>query len=254
MPSDALQRPAQAPVQQPRQNIMDKDVSVSLNIRTVASWLAVLLLMSASFLAGRYVFPSDGGISLGTSGAAAVVDTESAQEAAETEPATAGETEPAGSSGSSESADTTKPTETSNSSETAPTESTPTIATVTTTYTDVKLSFTKVPDFKWYEEDGYGKITTIWYTIVNDEDGIIKPVKFRIKVEGYDSDNDVKFVEVPGVDREINPGETVSHGVDKGVSYRPEVTDPTNINIQLELLDESNAVIATVSQEFNLKS
>lgn len=258
MPSENLQRPAQAPVQQPRQNLMDKDVSVSLNIRTVASWLAVLLLMSASFLAGRYVFPSDGGISLGTSGAAAVVDTESAQEAAEPEPA--------GSSDSSASANTTELTATPDSSETdeeapaaeeaAPTESESTASTaaVVTSYSDVKLSFSRVPDFKWFEEDGYGKVTTLWYTIVNDEDGIIKPEKFRIRLEGYDDLEDIKLAAVPGPDKEIAPGETTSHGFDKILQYSNTKTDPSNLKITLELLDEKDQVIATAGQEFNLKS
>ena len=120
-------------------------------------------------------------------------------------------------------------------------------------YSNVQISFTKVPTYTWYEEDQYGKVTTIWYTIVNNEAGIIKPVKFRIKVEGYTDETDTKYVNVPGTDKEIEAGETASHGVDKILSYSSTVTDPANINLQLDLLDDNNKVIATTSQEFNLK-
>ena len=236
-----MQRPLPSPFAPQSSGVMDKNVS--LNLRTLLSVLVFVVLISGSFLLGRYVFPA-GESNLGAS-AAAVVDTAPVAELEAPKEAEAPAPEPA-----AEEPAPSEPTPT----ETAPAEpTTPPSTEVITSYSNVKLTFTKVPTYTWYEEDAYGKITTIWYTVVNGENGIIKPTKFRLKVEGYDSETDVKFVDVPGADKEIDAGETATHGVDKLISYSSTVTDPSNINLQMDLLDENNKIIATVSQEFNLK-
>lgn len=250
---DSAPRQIQPPVQQPHPSMMDKNVS--LNLRTVLSLFAFLLFMSGSFLVGRYVFPAGG--SIDSIGPAAVVETDKATEDAEPAEESEAQAELVAPENKTAEPAAPEPAEEAPAAEATPTApeaepSTPTGA-VVTSYSNVQLSFTKVPSFAWYEEDGYGKITTIWYTIVNNEDGTIKPEKFRIRLEGYDEQEDVKFADVPGTDKEIDSKETASHGFDKLVQYSNTKTDPSNLKVTLDLLDADSRVIATVSQEFNLK-
>ena len=226
-------------------NIEVLEKGVTIRLKTI---LIVVLLIGA-FLLGRYVFP------VGTTEEAAPEalaeenisvnetveeDTESTEEQQLLEE----ETEEPVPENQTVSTNITQETE-------EETDENETI--ITDNYANVQFKFSRTPIFDW--KGTWGKITTIYYEITNNEDGTILPDNIVITVEGYEDPElyPPKIIPIPSIDDEIKSGETTKHGVDIAITYNEAVTDPTNILLTMELRDASNNTIDTTSQEFNLK-
>lgn len=241
-----------------KKSFFDRDITINIK------FLAIFLLVTAAFLAGRFMFPSEhsltpeitdmlsgafsldgvfSGSSAEPSGTAAANNTVSTTNSTINDSATA--TVAAGKN--------TQYAATSESNETgavlAPAAGSTNNATVTGGYSNIGLSFKRTPAFDW--KGTWGKIETIYYTLENNEAGSIAPYKFVVLLEGYE---DPIERSVPKVDSIIEEGKTKEHGFDIGTSYSETVTDPTNIGITLQLFDKSGQLMATVEKEFNLKS
>lgn len=232
-------------------SVMDKNISISF--RTAFFVVVLALLLSTAFAAGRYVFPSDGTDPI----AAAVVgfwEKSQTSVVEETEDTEVEVTEAAPPEEMTEPAETSEPVAAEDSTAVEETEdNVPESTTVITEYGDVELSFTRTPAFTWHADAGWGQIETIYYTIKNNENGIIKPAKFHIIIEGYEGNDLVRKVAVPHNTVEIGAGKTVQNAVDRLISYSETVTEPANIEIKLVLVDEQGVTIAEAAKEFNLK-
>ena len=240
----------QKEVRQAKSSVLDKGVHISF--RTMFFAVVLLLLVSSSFLTGRYVFPSTGqpGIFAAVSAYWTTEDTEEkvapVEELVEQLEVTA-----------TEEVETTEETAVAEAEEAETEEAAvpdPASQAVITSYNNVNLDFTRTPVYEWKGDDaGWGKITDIYYTITNSEKGIVKPAYFKIILEGYESNDEIKKVDVPQNTLEISAGETVQNAVSKLIAYNQAETDPANIGITLQLYDASDTLIATANQEFNLK-
>ncbi len=219
------------------------DTKFTVSIRGVLKLLFILIFLPGGFLLGRYVFPSDAALFCFSSspGSEPPADVQAAQNTS------AGAVElvkPAAPTG----AVTAVKTETSKNE----TKVVKKNEKIVSSYGKVTLEFTRAPAFEW--KGAYGKMSTVYYRVVNGENGAIAPVKFYLHVKGYDnSGRPTKTVDVPDVDKKIFSGETREHGFDAAVSYRDPNVDPKNVEITLELIDEQGAVIATVTKSFDLK-
>jgi len=247
------------------QGVLDKKVSVSISLKSVVFVLVIVALLAGSFLAGRYVFPSTAPLGKtgifaaiiannfgGSDSIEAEVVPENAKESVEAAPVEVTE----------ESAETTEAVVEEVAAEEVAEGATDEIAAesteaaseaVVTTYSNVKLDFTRTPVFKWNEEQGFGTIRTIYYTLVNGETGTIKPTEFKIFIEGYPPTERTLIVEVPHNTAEVAAGKTIQNAFDKIVAYSSSVTDPANIKVTLELYDENSKLVAKAEKEFNLK-
>lgn len=249
------------PVDSQPAGVLDKKVSLSVSLKSVVFVLVIVALIAGSFLAGRYVFPSTA--PLGKTGIFAAIiannfgggtdaaePAEASSEVApevtteEVETAEVAAEEPAP---TEEAADDTEAAEETTEAPSAISEA------VITTYSSVKLEFTRTPVFKWNEEQGFGTIRTIYYTLTNGESGTIKPSDFKIFIEGYPPTDRTITVEVPHNTQEVAAGKTIQNAFDKIIAYSSSVTDPANIKVTLELYDENNKLVAKAEKEFNLK-
>ncbi|MBI4153219.1 hypothetical protein HY497_01735 [Candidatus Woesearchaeota archaeon] len=233
------------------------DTKISLSVKSIASVVLVIAFMAGAFLVGRYVFPSGAPLTDRVSAAATVESdvTEGAADSAESA-AVSGDAipEPDEETAESAAAEVADAAEEPGSTEEVAEPAVDPVANdvvVTEGYESVVLEFTRTPAFEW--KGTWGKITTIYYSIANGEAGTIKPDKFRLIAEGYETAEFIKTADVPTLDRTIAPGETVKHGVDLKIQYSESVTDPANLRLTLQLLDADGNVIDAVNQEFNLK-
>src|SRR3989344_1043865 len=236
------------------QPLMEKKVSISL--RSVVFITIAVLLLSSSFLTGRYLFPST--VPIG-SVFASITDSIAEQTPEETAEPEVTETEVVEVAPIEETASADNETLEETSAEATPEADIPEDATTTsqsvvTSYSNVKLEFTRVPVFKWNEAGGYGTIKTIYYTVTNNEAGIIKPSYFSVVIEGYAPTERVITVPVPKNTAEIEGGKKVQNAFDKSIAYAsPPVTDPANLKVTLELYDENKKLVAKAEQKLNLK-
>ena len=233
------------------QPLMEKKVSISL--RSVVFVIVTVLLLSSSFLTGRYLFPST--IPIG-SVFASITDNVAEQTSEETAEPEVTEAVEAALVEEAASADNETLEETSATvieEADIPAETTTTSQSVVTSYSNVKLEFTRVPAFKWSEAGGYGTIKTIYYTVTNNEAGIIKPSYFSVIIEGYAPTERSITVSVPKNTAEITAGKKVQNAFDKSIAYASSATDPANVKVTLELYDENKKLVAKAEQEFNLK-
>lgn len=239
------------------------DTKISLSVKSLLSVIVAIAVVTSAFLAGRYVFPS--GTSLIDLSAAATAG-DSLPANSDTKLAADTDSEAAADSESSESADSVETDEEATAADdTAETteetteetsEETETVVAdngqvITEGYQNVFLEFSRTPAFEW--KGTWGKTTTVYYTLTNNEAGTIAPYQFRLLAEGYDTADFIKTVDVPSLDRSIPSGGIAKHGVDIKLQYSESVTDPTNLRLTLQLLDEDGDLIDAVSQEFNLK-
>jgi len=120
---------------------------------------------------------------------------------------------------------------------------------VVTTYDNVVLTLTDV-GVDW--KDTWGKITSVTYTIKNDEEGAIKPHHFTMMVEGYPADEPGEF-EVSFSSQKVGSHTSIKDssvvygygGKTKGFSYNPSETgDLASVEIKLFLWDKDNNLIA----------
>lgn len=259
MPGQKFELKPGEPLLKSQPSVLEKNVSISL--KSVVFMILAVVLLSSSFLAGRYVFPSTvpigsvfATINLGDNENVTVENA-----TAETAEATTEEvTEATNESSEASTASTTDAVEAD-----VPDEVVPVSDSVVTTYSNVKLEFTQVPRSKWYEAQGYGAINTIYYTITNNEAGTIKPSYFTVVIEGYSpNDRPPTTVSVPKNTAEIVAGKKVQNAIDKtssgkslsiAYSISQKGVDPANIKVTLELFDANKKSIAKAEQEFNLK-
>lgn len=242
------------------------DTKISLSVKSIFSVVIFIAFMAGAFLAGRYVFPSgtsliDFGSAAATFGGSLSEDadsTDSNTELADTSDTTDNSDSEADSDAESDDSaevanDTAGTIDTEDSAEPETSDETKNIdeKIITEGYEKVFLEFTRTPAFEW--KSTWGKITTVYYTITNNEEGTIKPSQFRVIAEGYDTPDFIKTVDVPTIDETINSGKVAKHGVDVKLQYSESVTDPTNMQLTLQLLDEDGDLIDAINQEFNLK-
>ena len=241
------------------------DTKISLSVKSLLSVIVVIAVVTGAFLAGRYVFPSGTSL-IDLSAAATAGDSLSADSDSNTQLAADADSEAAADSDSVETEEaaaeataTEAADETAETTEEATEETSEETETVvagnekvfTEGYENVFLEFTRTPTFEW--KGTWGKITTVYYTITNNEAGTIKPYQLRLLAEGYDTADFIKTADVPSLDRSIPSGGIAKHGVDMKLQYSESVTDPTTLRLTLQLLDEDGDLIDAVSQEFNLK-
>lgn len=238
--------------------VLDKNFTVSM--RGILTALFVLVVLPGTFLLGRYVFPStEGSIIESASGGAVTADVEAEQAEATSadETTSVDESKTQSTTGTLTTAKPVAKNDTKTTSSTTTTKSS-TSGKPATSYDNVKLEFSGTPVFEW--KGTYGKITTIYYRIINDEDGVIMPIKFNVNIKGYEKSDGgptLKGVAVPDTDKKIPAGETREHGFDVSLTYRDVASngqvDPTNVELTLELLDTDGTLMAVVTKSFNLK-
>ena len=124
--------------------------------------------------------------------------------------------------------------------------------TVITSYSKVSILATAV-NKQWY--DTWGKVTQIGYIVTNSEKGTIKPSYLIMKMEKYDDIE--KKINIPLSHRNIKAGEERSAmlNIPLGFAYSPATlgSDLSNVKITLELYDENDKQVATVTRAFDLK-
>ena len=224
---------------------------VSISLKSIVFVAVACMFLISSFLVGRYLLPSS--VPIGSVFASFKDSTEAPKELPKAELAEVATAAP-----NETKSEADVPTETPEAAaEEAPAdipeEAAPTSQSVVTSYSNVKLEFTRTPAFKWNEAGSYGTIKTIYYTVTNNEAGIVKPSYFSVIIEGYAPTERVITVPVPKNTVEIAGGKKVQNAFDKGIAYASSVTDPANIKVTLELYDENKKLVAKAEQEFNLK-
>lgn len=232
-------------------NMLDRKISV--NVKTLLSSVLIVVIVAGAFLMGRYVFPSGTPLVDNIASAAVTADSSSSEETALTDSNTQVTDEsPAVEAESSAPAETADDAAAENASEVEEDNAADAVETVITEgYDNVIIEFTRTPAFEW--KGTWGKITTIYYTITNNEAGTIKPDKFRVIAEGYETADFIKTVDVPTIDRTIRSGAITKHGVDVKLQYSESVTDPADLQLTLQLLDKDGNLIDATNQLFNLK-
>ena len=253
MPGQKFELKPGEPLLKSQPSVLEKNVSISL--KSIVFVAVAVLFLSSSFLAGRYVFPST--VPIG-SVFAAIGETPNTTSAVAPTTETSEETTPVV---VVDEGNGTEPTSEAVAEESAaepaaadiPVEAAPISDTVVTTYSKVKLEFTRDPVFKWYDDQGYGDIKTIYYTVTNNEAGTIKPSYFSIVIEGYSPTERTIIVAVPHNTELVAAGKVVQNAFDKNIAYRSDVTDPANIKVTLLLFDENKKQVAKAEKEFNLK-
>ncbi len=257
------------------EEVLEKKVTVSVGkiLLVLGTCAVVFVLVLGAFLTGRYVFPASeslGGtlkaagealsssvkakVTLGTSATAlsATANTTPSSNATgaqnrSTTTATTGMA--AGAAGST----TASASSGTGADATAPASGAEDLSNVMTTgYRKVTLEFSRTPIHHWYGT--WGKVETIYYRITNNEDSAILPANFVVRLEGY-SDDEVppRVRAVPALDQRVEPGEVAEHGFDVGASFNEAVTDPTTLEITVDMSDADGETIAIAKKEFNMK-
>ncbi len=229
------------------------DTKISLSVKGILSVVLAVVVISGAFLAGRYVFPS--GTSLADFASAAAVVGVSKDDSVSTtteledssKEDTSTDTPVAEPETTEETADETTEETTDEAAETDTADE----VVITKDYANVVLEFTRTPAFEW--KGTWGKITTIYYTLTNNEAGTIKPATFRLTAEGYDTADFIKTADVPKIDGVLSAGEVAKHGVDIKLQYSESITNPTNLRLTFQLFDKDGNLIDAVTEEFNLK-
>jgi hypothetical protein len=248
------QRPAPVMRSLNPERVLEKKISISM--RSVFFVFVIALVVSGSFFAGRYLFPSDS-FKWGTAFASfsgSDIEPEADLTAAAEKAVPEIEEEIEVIPDPEEAVEETVVEAVVEAVEEVEESSEP--ESIVTEYSDIVLSFQKTPVYEWKET--WGKLKTIYYTIENNEEGTIKPATFQVLIEGYAStDTGVKTIDVPTVDSEIRSGELTSHGIDiTGGSYTEKapdgIIDPTNMEITIRVLDEEGVIMATAKERFNL--
>ena len=231
------------PVEQ-REPRMEREFTIRLNPKKMLKGFFVIALLLGVFFAGRLSVPGESLLgSTGPSSAATtektsldaqeVVQDESTQEPVEN---TSVETAPAD----------------DNTTEAAPadTQDEPKDEPVVTTYDNVALTLTDV-GVDW--KDTWGKISSVTYSLKNDEDGTVKPDHFTMLVHGYPVDEPGQF-EVPYTSESVKSHSSIQDsaivyafgGKTKGFSYSPSepgIGDINSVEIKLFLWDKDNNLI-----------
>lgn len=221
---------------EPRESRLERDITIRLNPKKVFKGFFVIALLLGVFFLGRLSVPGNFLDSTGPSSAVTVeeavlqveetVKEETVQEIAEEMAEEVIE----------------EPTE-------EVVEEEPKEEKVITTYENVVLTLTDV-GVDWKET--WGKITSVTYTIKNDEEGTIKPHHFTMMVEGYPADEpgefDVSFSSQKVASHTSIKDSSVVYGYGgktKGFSYNPSETgDIKSVEIKLFLWDASKNLIA----------
>ncbi len=234
---------------------LDKEIHIRLSPRSLLKTFIFFLLLTSVFYLGRWSVSSpESNISESDVSGFSIGDWfRSNSEKEEETPTTK-------SSASSNSTNTTVaqparnevPAATESTATENESESEETDANVITKYSKVALA---VADVTAQWKGTYGKITSIQYTIANNEEGTIKPDHFVMVVEGYDDFE--KKVPLPVSSKTINAGETKSANllVPQGFAYSPLTAgDLTNVKITFKLIDGNDKEMSMYEKQYVLKS
>ncbi len=224
--------------------------------------VTIILLVLLSFLLGRYLFPAD----------VSVLDvlSEGAEPAKELKLQEPVKTEAAAQKTSAETPAPTEAKETTSTTGAAVAESAPNATSTTDTkaapetkeeatnepvidtgYSQVQLVLTGIR-FDWREEDNYGKLEEISYTITNGEKGTIKPTKLVLFMEGYENPRE-QDVELSSALLNIKSGATFEAKSPLSVAYAPQaVGSLDDVELRLELKDGNDELIASGKKAFKL--
>ncbi len=225
-------------------SLLDKSLNITVNLKV----LVVLILVLGGFLAGRYLLPSEEPLfsvseEMEEDSNLEEVASKSTSSKTITAAATVNSTK-----STKQISQTTEKTNENSTSKTTTQDSLKEEPLISGNYNNIKLEFTRTPSFEW--KGTWGKVTTIYYRITNNEGGTIKPASFSVSFEGYEKP---KEANVPTADREIRSSASAEHGFDVSQQYSETVTDPANIEIRMVLLDGNQQVMATAEKAFNLK-
>lgn len=123
---------------------------------------------------------------------------------------------------------------------------------IITTYNKVSFAIQSV-SVEWH--DTWGKITTLQFTIKNNEEGTILPDHFSMVVEGYPDESSKKKVPLPDGSKEIRSKTTASSTaiIPSGFNYNEKTTGALDdVEIRFILFDENSKPMASYRQTFNL--
>lgn len=120
---------------------------------------------------------------------------------------------------------------------------------VTEDYSKVTLDISKV-EHEWFGD--WGKATKVSFKIDNKESGTIKPVRATVQFEGYLDQNSKIEGQLPLVHQSIKKDRTQFSNIELNFPYAESATDPTNIKVYLTLLDVDGDIVASVNEEFDL--
>ena len=228
-----------------------KEITITIKPWKLAKWSLVVLVLLAVFMAGRW---STGASSFSLPDFSSAFSHEASPSGLVTGDTQVNESAPE--SGTAEVQapvaavnDSASPVASNNGS-----VSNKTLETfVDTGYSKVTLSLDNVyKDWK----GTWGKIKGVEYTIINHEDGTIKPHHFTLSVEGY-TDHGEKSFDVSYTSQKVKAGQTlkdesaVSGGFPYSSTQIPD-GDLKHVTITLALIDEDSEVISTTQQDVDL--
>lgn len=221
----------------PKKSLLHQEVHITLNAGKLVKVLFFIALFSLVFYAGRLSVLGFGAESVSGSATVAVAAEEPDDELAAEETAPAEET-------------TTSPTDAEE--EDAPAEQPADAAdeTIVTSYSSIGLAINKVKT-EWKET--YGRIIELDYTVMNREDGTIKPAYFMMTVEGYDFEKKLLLAKNSQSISAKSKLTTQLRLPSPGYTYSSEVSgDLHDVTILLSLYDASGALMASYSGAHDL--
>ncbi|NQV91197.1 hypothetical protein HQ489_01875 [Candidatus Woesearchaeota archaeon] len=226
-----------------KKKILDKEMSIKINPRGFLKFCAIVVVLMLVFFAGRI---SVGTVDVGVNSGSWLTGLFSGVDSVEK---TTKETE-------SEVAKTDEPVVVEKPKEEPKEvpkveEESDVPEKIITKYTTSQLILNNVKvDWK----DTWGKITQLDYTIINGEEGTIKPSYIAIKVEGYGDFE--KKMPLPTSGRTVKQDQRFEAitNVPKGFAYSESTTgDLGSVNIIANLYDANDNVIGTSIGDFSLK-
>ncbi len=250
--------------------LLDQEISIKLRPRLIIKGLLILTFLAIIFLAGRWSIdaPNVDLSSLKTTGifsntaaekAAAIPiadvktpesKTQPVVETPKTTTTTAATTTP-----TPVETKPVTPTNTTNTSTTETTTAPTTNEKIITKYTKVALAIPSVKVEIKGKEPTWGKITSVDYTIKNNEEGTIKPDYIMIsQVEGYDNDYNKK-IPLPASAKTISSGKTVTSSiiVPNGFTYSEATAGKvSDVTITFVLFDEKGTAMGSFSSGYDL--
>lgn len=127
---------------------------------------------------------------------------------------------------------------------------------IITNYKKVSFAISSVTvDWKGTEDNKWGKITKLQFTIKNEEDGTILPDYFSMMVEGYPDEASKVKVPLPSGSMEIKSKTSATSEaiVPGGFNYNEKTTGALDdVEIRFILFDDDSKPMASYRKVFNL--
>ncbi len=247
--------------------LLDQEISIKLRPRLIIKGLLILAFLAIIFLAGRWSIdaPDLDLSNLKTTGFftnSAAEKTETPAPTADvktTETKTESVVETPKTTATAAATTTPTPTETKPATTNTSTNTTATAPAtnekVITKYAKVALAIPSVKVEIKGKEPTWGKITSVDYTIKNNEDGTVKPDYILIsQVEGYDNDYNKK-IPLPASTKTLSAGKTISSSiiVPNGFTYSEATAGKINdVTITFVLFDEKGTAMGSFSSGYDL--